>query len=977
LIVTTNLDHLIPRAYFEQHRRPINVISNLDSHRFAEAVGGSLVSSETALAQIHGDIGLYRSWRLTRTDYAELLADRGYDLALKALFLKRLFFIGFGMQDEDFDLFVDTMAEIYPPGAGKFYALIGRSKMGREPIQKLIDKNGLQPIYYLDEKNAGSDPYGGHRGVFECLDHLATAWVGASTDLDVTLKYFAELDPHTVGRHGEIERLTEFVAERGRVAQVVGLGGLGKTSLVQRFLEDKRSLIAESGYHRVFGCSFYRANVSQFINDMAVATKNSGAGSIPQQVDGVCEYVKTHRTLVVLDGTETILDAAGRIGSTHINRIVDSTIAGGGAVVITSRVPVRAGNGEDALIEVNPLDVKEIAQLLDRWGLGRLGEAAYKRIAAITAGHPLAVRILAGVLQDVPAAAAIKTIEHSAVIDVTDEVDPLRENRLARIFGSYLQYLNESEIAFLDCATLFERPASYSLMEAAFTRKYGATTINEPLVGQDLRPVVGGLLRRRLLTISTNGELTSHPTVREYFARHAERREESLAPLHRYLATENLRDAAMLPTTFAGALPLIAACRHAAICGEWDLFDHVFRHRLMGGFRDYLCESLGAWDEALSIARLGDSHSFPTRLKSNPGYYPVGVARCLKHLGRSDESRAKYLHTLIEIAPLKDPDTAMYVNNFLTLLIWRGELRAAEHLVELNIRALSWIQEPWRRRWQVEHGLSSIAYLRLLQGNLTEAATLFDSSDNAWDRFDGERPWIYDYYPFYRSELTLLRDPNAHDDALADIEVLLAVAESHRWPESICRGVIQIAIIELDRALVHGNRLAMLEAERRLDLARSIKAGTNVADVAIALHLAQVKLEFLRFEMGEDRDLSTAADLVNRLERTVESSGLALAMPEVIAARGLLAHHRGASLRARDAYEYALRRCQQQDNILALTSPHSSVVWLGNHLDVKTTADFGGSTRTIELLGSELSPDWMVEQLEHLTPPLETEQAQL
>ena len=94
----------------------------------------------------------------------------------------------------------------------------------------------------------------------------------------------------------------------------------------------------------------------------------------------------------------------------------------------------------------------------------------------------------------------------------------------------------------------------------------------------------------------------------------------------------------------------------------------------------------------------------------------------------------------------------MYVNNFLTLLVWRGELAAADRIVELNVRALSWIAEPWQHRWQIEHGFSSLGYLRTLQGDLEMASDLFDYAAQAWDDYDGERLWIYDYYPYYRSE---------------------------------------------------------------------------------------------------------------------------------------------------------------------------------------------------------------------------------
>lgn len=976
LIVTTNLDRLIARAYYETHGRPVKIIYNLDTEKLGEAVGGSLVSDETALAKIHGDIDLYRSWRLTRAHYTEAMEDSAYVQAIKSLFLRQVLFVGFGLKDEDFDPLIATMAEIFPAGTGKYYALVARSRSQNPVVQRLMRDTDLRPIFYdVDPDPHPSDPYNGHRAVHECLEHLAVTWAASTTDLDVTLKYFPELDPNMVGRDQDIARLTQLVEGRGCIVQVIGLGGLGKTSLVQQYLALERAGLVEAGYGNVFGCSFYRSDIGQFIQDMALATVGPGAFSLPEQVDRICEYVQQHRTLLVLDGLEAILDSGSKLSSPYVLQILKSVLQGQGTGVITSRVPVRGGPFDGSpVIEVKSLSEEQIKEFLGQWGLDRLGEAANQRLVEITAGHPLAMRILAGVLQEVPAEDAIATIESSAVIDVADEVDPLRENRLARILGSYFPHLDEAEVAFLDCSTAFEGPAPYLLLDAALTRSYSDTSVNAPLVGRDLRQIVGGLLERRLLAISAGGELTSHPTVQEYFGRRARQGGEPLGPIHRYLAEENLKGAVPLPATFEEASPLIAACRHAAAYGDWVLFDELFRRRLMRGVRDYLCETLGAWEEALDLARLARNAEFPAELRIKPGYYPITVARCLKHLGRSTESRAEYLASLRSIAYAKDPDTAMYVNNCLTLLVWRGELTAADQLVELNIRALSWIAEPWRYRWQVEHGFSSIAYLRLLQGEIEAATELFDRSERAWLGFVGEQPWNYDYYPLYRSEAVLLVDPDAHGAALAGVEALLAAAESRRLPEpeSICRGHIQAAVVLLDRASRRGDIADLRKATERLDRAREIAAGMNLADVAIAHHLARLKVELVRSELPDRAGIELAAfgDLINRADLLIESSGLALAWPEVIAARGALAYLEGSQEQARKAYERGLSLCREQGNALAPISPRSLLNWLGRSLGIDS--DHQATSPTIdpvELVGAELSSNWMIESLNELPPP--------
>jgi hypothetical protein len=972
LIVTTNLDRLIARAYLERYGRPLNAITSLDTHKLAAALAGTLTSKDTSLAQIHGDLDVYPSWRLTRAHYEMLLRDPGYVEALKHLFLRQVFFVGFGLQDDDFDFLLATVAQVYPAGVGEFYALIDRARKHDPVIQDLIRHSGLRPIFYdVDPGPSAEDPFGGHRAVYECLEHLAISWAATTTGLEVTLKYFAELDQSMIRRDREIDRLSELVeTDRGGVVQVVGLGGAGKTSLVQQYLAERKAPLATAGYRRVFGCSFYRADIGQFIHDMASAVGGSDAVALPQRVDRICHEVSAKRTLVILDGLEAVIDAEAQLRNPYVLQIIDSVLAGDGAVIVTTRVPVRGGMLERApSVEITPLSVDEILQFLEDWGLDALGDAAQRRLVEVTGGHPLALRILAGVLQEVPVQDAVSTIERSPVIDVSDEVDPLRENRLARILGSYVHHLDKAEVAFLDCSTVFDRPVGYQLFEAALARPYPDTTVNAPLRDVDLRVVVRRLLNRRLLTAGSRGELSSHPTVREYFARHTRESGESLVPIHRFLAGEVLRAAASLPETFEEAIPLMVACRHAAACEDWTLFDDLFRRRLMRGFRNHLCNNLGAWEEALAIARMGDVSSFPAASTPEPAFYPITVARCLKHLGRSAESRTKYVKTLKASVASRDSDTAKYVNNLLTLLVWRGELAAADRLAELNVRALSWISERWKHRWQAEHGFSTFGYLRMLRGSLDSAALLFEHAARAWDGYDGERLWVYDYYPYHRSELILLNDPTAHDAALAGIEALLTVAHAHGWPESICRGYIQAAVVQIDRAGATGNAVELIQARYRLEQARAIATGMVVPDVAIAHSLAQIHAELVHRAIHQRADLDHAdlTVLVKRIDGLIATSGLALAMPELTAARGMLSHLSGATDAARTSYERALRQARDQGNALAPRSGRSLVNWLGNRLgETVQAAPTALDVDLIGLTGAPLTSDWMTAQLDQL-----------
>lgn len=971
LIVTTNLDRFVSRAYLKRYGRQIHTVTNLDSHRLAAALAGTLASADTMLAQIHGDIDTYPSWRLTRTHYEQLLRNPGYVEALKHLFLRQIFFVGFGLQDDDFDFVLETVASIYPAGVGEFFALIARSRREDEIVTRLIRTNGLRPIFYdVDPDPAVDDPYNGHGQVHECLADLAHHWARARTSLAITFKYFPELDPLLVGRDVEVATLTELVATGpGAVIQIVGLGGSGKTSLVQQLVHGRSFEIATAGYVQVFGCSFYRADIGQFIQDLALAMVGPLAAPLAEQVERIADHLRGRQTLLLLDGAEVVIDRDRRLSNPYVAQIVEATLAGGGAVVVTSRVPLRGGLFEHAaVLDIAPLSLDDVRVFMSKWGLGYLDDSVTRRLCEVTAGHPIALRILAGVLRDVPATEIASTIERSAVVEIADEVDPLRENRLARILGSYVHHLDEMQLALLTCFTAFHGPASFPLVDAALTRRYPDGAANDALVDHDLRPVVSDLLERRLLIASTGGELTDHPTVREFFARRAAADGSSLVPIHRFLADAALTGTSDVPATFDEAAPLVKAARHAAACHDWTLFDDIFQRRLMRGFRNHLCNNLGAWEEALGLAQAARRRTSPGAT-TPPAYYPVMVARCLKHLGRSDESREHYIDGLHLAAVSHDPDTARYVNNLLTLLIWRGELAAASHLVDLNIRALSWIDDPWKHHWQVEQGFSSIAYLRMLQGDFDAAADLFEVSRTAWETHPGERPWLYDHYPLHRSELLLQADPNGHDEALLVIDNLLEIASAHHWPESICRAHVQASLVLLDRADRQASRADLVRARQRLETARSIAEGMAVPDVEIAQILGEIRAVLTHDVLGGDEksvwdDLSPA---LTRVAGLIERSGLELAAPELIAARGALDHRSGRTDAALARHDEALRLCRALGNELAPRSERSLVGWLGRRLDRDPPRpDPHESNDLRSTIGSPLTLEWMGDRLDTL-----------
>jgi hypothetical protein len=970
LIVSTNLDRLIEMAYLERHGRPLEAFTSVEVSRLALACAGTSNPEATSLAQIHGSINEYRSWRLTQSHYDQLLQDEAYRTALGALFMRQVFFVGFGLQDGDLDVMLRTLHGIYPDGVGACFALLDRRRKGDEHVRNLIRNNGLRPIFYdVDPDPAHDDPFGGHRQVFECLQDLSTAWAEHRPGLEIALKYLPEVDPHLVGRHELIGALRELLeTDEGCLVQLVGLGGVGKTSVAQSLLASQGAALAKAGYRAVFGFSFSRSDdVGQFVRDMALTSVGPSALPLPEQVETICDHVASRRTVLFLDGLEVLFDAEGCVSNQYLRRIVEHVVRGRGAVLTTTRVPISDGLFRKAtVVEVSALRDDEVDQFLERWGLGDIGVAARRKLGAATAGHPLALHVICGVLRNVPAAEAAQTIERTPILQIGDDIDPLRENRLARVLGSYLTHLSDAQQALLMSATVFAEPVPYPLLTGAVSRSYRDTEVNAPLIGRDLRVIVNELIDRRLLSVGPTGDLATHPTVHEYFARRARDTSLSLAPLHQHLTGEYLRGSVEQPETFDEATPLLAVCRHAAACENWTLFEETFV-RLMRGQDAYLCDQLGAWDEALSTARLALDGSYPVDESPEPAYFPLIVARSLKHLGRSHESRVAYLDGLERVAASRDPYAALYVNNFLTLLAWRGELDAASALAPINLKALSWINDDWTLRWQTQHELSSIAYVKLLRGELAAAEQLFAASDRAWDGFVDGRQWTWDYYPFYRSELFLLRDPEAYDEAQDSIDQLLSVAERLAWPEPMCRGYVQAAALHLDRAERTGESRELELAFHRLGLAAENPAAMVSPDIEISLRLLQIRAAVVQAELSHQLPDVEAMRLdLAAAQAALQRSGLDLAAPEVLAAEGVLAQLESDPETAHARFEQAVRVCHAQSNRLYPMSSRAMTGWLGKRLGTASAAVACESPDLLVVVGDGLDPQELLTSLQAL-----------
>ena len=106
VIVTTNYDTIIEDAWVKVHRKQIPSYSRSYRH-----FGARLQDRDQFVFKLHGDIHHREDIVLAREDYAELVNDRAIQEPLRNLFgTSKILWIGYGHQDPDLDLLIDSAA---------------------------------------------------------------------------------------------------------------------------------------------------------------------------------------------------------------------------------------------------------------------------------------------------------------------------------------------------------------------------------------------------------------------------------------------------------------------------------------------------------------------------------------------------------------------------------------------------------------------------------------------------------------------------------------------------------------------------------------------------------------------------------------------------------------------------------------------------------------------------------------------------
>ncbi|MBN1349939.1 SIR2 family protein [candidate division KSB1 bacterium] len=235
-IITTNYDKLVESAYYE-----INHVMPRIRHHQSDDLGSLLSSDNFFIFKSHGVIDDIGSIILTRQDYNRLIYDnQAYRTFIEALLVSRnLLFVGFSLNDPDFNLFSDYLSHIYQGHLPRSYALL--TGVSRLRMNSLEHERNIKIIFY--ENKAGD-----HREVgefFELLSRGVSEAPGKSTMKPAKIPfkflepYYQTDEKYFWGRANDekTEHVYKTIGdENAKLIVLYGQKGAGKTSLINALL---------------------------------------------------------------------------------------------------------------------------------------------------------------------------------------------------------------------------------------------------------------------------------------------------------------------------------------------------------------------------------------------------------------------------------------------------------------------------------------------------------------------------------------------------------------------------------------------------------------------------------------------------------------------------------------------------------------------------------------------------------------------
>ncbi|MBD2414632.1 hypothetical protein FACHB389_09620 [Nostoc calcicola FACHB-389] len=218
------------------------------------------------------------------------------------------------------------------------------------------------------------------------------------------------------GRTEELSTLEQWIVdEQCRLVTVLGIGGIGKTTLSVKFaqqIQENFEYVIWRSLREAPPVKIVLSNLIQFLSDEH-QTEDNLPESFSDRLSRLLDYLQNNRCLLILDNAESILRSGSRAGVYRegyeeygelLTRVGEATHQS--CLMLTSREKPK----EVALLEGEALPVRSLAlsglkvvegqEILKLKGLSG-AEDRWKVMIERYAGNPLALKIVATTIQDI------------------------------------------------------------------------------------------------------------------------------------------------------------------------------------------------------------------------------------------------------------------------------------------------------------------------------------------------------------------------------------------------------------------------------------------------------------------------------------------------------------------------------------------------------------------------------------------------
>lgn len=507
----------------------------------------------------HGHIQRPESVVLGIDEYKACYREKAFEHVFANIFSsEHIVFVGFSFKDAYLEMFVDGVLERFRTRSTdaplRHVAILPRpddpvmAETQRELYQEAFDAHII--FYPVFSTEAGED----HRALLTLLSSFDAAVPRSQLPQDPDTPESAHTerplcvekwchgttdDSFYVERGLDLMRLDRFSDDpRVKTIGIIGIGGLGKTSLVGFWLKHREGL-ARRPYVALFSWSFYEnASTKEMLAALFDLARQLGiiyTSPPKRQAQFAANILRQSSILVLLDGLEVlqfsrgeVIDRAGR-NTVEYGDFLDQDLSeflsaynendgleqtAGSLILLTSRFPFqeleRFAGISFAEISLNGLPTEGGIKLLER--LGVIEPPARKaEIVRELQGHPLALRVYALAWNEA-GESSTKLFHH---VFVPTSGRNRFEDKLGRVFSFYDSHLPRRTRDLLGLVGLFRSAVSQSALQSLAS----INAVRESFLSMSSlawERELDALVRQGLLFREMEG-VSCHPILRDHY----------------------------------------------------------------------------------------------------------------------------------------------------------------------------------------------------------------------------------------------------------------------------------------------------------------------------------------------------------------------------------------------------------------------------------------------------------------------------